>query len=102
MASRMAALPTDRQVALGSVEEGENDRSGRDRRQMTKPKARPAAKPASSVPPVLKARLPGDHEARIAYLRKQQPGLPHYERYLAGEHVQVWKDLVALGAEARS
>jgi hypothetical protein len=68
----------------------------------TKPKSKPAARPKAEAPAVLKAKLPADHDARIAYLRKQAPSLPHYERYLAGEHEQVWKDLVALGADARS
>jgi hypothetical protein len=68
----------------------------------TKPKSKPAAKPKGEAAAVLKAKLPGDHEARIAYLRKQAQALPHLDRYLAGEHAQVWKDLVALGAEVRS
>ena len=66
-----------------------------------KQKAKPATAKVAGAD-VLKAKLPRDHEARIAYLRRQAPSLPHFDRYLAGEHEQVWKDLVALGAEARS
>jgi hypothetical protein len=40
-------------------------------------------------------------EEKINMLRSYGP-LPHYERYLAGEHCEVWRELGALGAEVRS
>jgi hypothetical protein len=46
--------------------------------------------------------LPANHADRIAFLRRQAPSLPLFERYLAGDHEAVWKDLVALGYEAQS
>ncbi len=70
-----------------------------------KPRARPKAEAKADrkqAPTVLKAKLPREHQARIAWLRRQAPNLPHFDRYLAGEHEQVWKDLVALGPKVRS
>src|SRR6185369_2212966 len=40
-------------------------------------------------------------EDKINMLRGYGP-LPHYERYLAGEYCEVWRELGALGAEVRS
>ncbi len=76
-----------------------------------KPETRAATTPApaasaAATPPghadVLDAELPRDHRQRIAFLREQASALPHLDRYLAGEHEAVWKDLVALGEEVRS
>jgi len=68
-----------------------------------KPKDRPATARERKIPALLRAQLPRDHDERIAHLRDQAGGsLPHFERYLAGDHEQVWRDLVALGAGARS
>ena len=44
--------------------------------------------------------LPADRAARIEYLRSLSPALPLFDRYLAGDHRQVWKDLMALGDQA--
>jgi hypothetical protein len=49
---------------------------------------------------LLAADLPRDHAERIAWLRAQASELPFLDRYLAGEHEQVWADLVGLGANA--
>jgi hypothetical protein len=59
--------------------------------------------PATAAAPVadlLGIRLPATHDERIAFLRAQAPRLPLFDRYLAGEHRQVWADLVALGEQA--
>lgn len=50
---------------------------------------------------VLLRPLPSDHDARIAKLGATAP-LPLFERYLAGEHEQVWYDLVSLGDAVRT
>ena len=73
---------------------------------------KPAAKPAAPAPTttpapspnqaMLDAELPRDHDMRVALLRNASATLPHLDRYLAGEHEQVWKDLVALGEKVRS
>ena len=44
--------------------------------------------------------LPDPPEEKIEVLRSYGP-LPYYERYLAGEHRQVWRELGALGARVR-
>ena len=44
---------------------------------------------------------PFSTEQKIDMLRGYGPR-PHYERYLAGEHCEVWRELGALGAEIRS
>lgn len=62
--------------------------------------AAPAAAAAKARPRVLAAELPTDHAERIAWLRDQSSALPHLDRYLAGEHEAVWKDLLALGEKA--
>lgn len=56
---------------------------------------------ATSVAAILTRELPRDHQARIAELRKAA-SLPLFDRYLAGEHEQVWKELIALGEKVRS
>lgn len=71
---------------------------------------RPSPKTASEQAPptavaatrsqLLAAQLPADHAERIAFLRGQASALPHLDRYLSGEHEQVWRDLVALGEAA--
>lgn len=57
--------------------------------------------PAKADAAILSRKLPADHEERLAVLREAGP-LPFLDRYRAGEHEQVWKELVALGDEARS
>lgn len=52
--------------------------------------------------PILDAALPRDPGGRLAALRAASAGLPFLDRYLAGAHEQVWKDLVALGPDALS
>jgi hypothetical protein len=59
------------------------------------------ANPESAGADVLARRLPSDHAQRLAYLRETGP-LPLFDRYIAGEHEAVWRELVALGGEARS
>jgi hypothetical protein len=55
---------------------------------------------ASTIPPG--TTLPTDHAARLAALRERAAGrVPLFERYMAGEHEAVWKDLVALGPTVR-
>jgi hypothetical protein len=67
-----------------------------------------SAPPAKAVKPakpsaLLKAKLPADAAERIEYLRKHTGGkLPLYDRYLAGEHTEVWRELLAQGAAVRS
>jgi hypothetical protein len=59
-----------------------------------------ATAPAATKPALLEAELPRDHDQRIAFLRGQAQKLPFLDRYLAGEHEQVWADLVGLGPAA--
>lgn len=54
------------------------------------------------MPSILSVELPRDHEARLARLRSHSPNLPYLDRYLAGEHEAVWRDLTALEAKVRS
>ena len=61
-----------------------------------------AAAPSPAPGGVLDAELPRDHRRRIGFLREQASALPHLDRYLAGEHEAVWKDLVALGEAVRT
>lgn len=56
---------------------------------------------ATSSAAVLSRPLPRDHGARMAAFR-EAGSLPLLDRYLAGEHVQVWNDLLALGDKVRS
>ena len=57
-----------------------------------------AAKPGA----ILRAVLPSDPGARLEGLRDAAGGqLPLFERYRGGEHVTVWKELVALGPSVR-
>lgn len=58
-----------------------------------------AADPAGTAK-VFDFPLPADHAERIAFLRRQAPALPLFDRYLAGEHEEVWRDLVSLGEQA--
>ncbi len=55
---------------------------------------------AAETPSILRAELPARHDERLAYLRGQAPALPLLDRYLAGEHEQVWNELVAVGETA--
>ena len=58
------------------------------------------------IPPPRKKRnpltilLPEPLDEKIGVLRSYGP-VPYYERYLAGEHQQVWQDLGAMGARVR-
>lgn len=58
-----------------------------------------AAKPSA----IFSAKLPSDIAARIEYFRKYAGGrLPFYERYLAGDRQNVWKDLIGLKRAVRT
>lgn len=70
------------------------------RRETSTPKAKRTSSAAKASPLLLKA-LPRDHSERIALLR-EQGGLPHYERYLKGECVVVWEELVDIGDGIRT
>lgn len=64
----------------------------------TQPKAGKRKKASAA----LKLDLPGDPAARLEQLRRHNKGsLPLFERYAAGEHEKVWKELVALGPAVR-
>ena len=58
--------------------------------------------PSPNVPEseILLRPLPSEHSERLAQLRAAGP-LPLYDRYVAGEHEQVWAELVALGEAVR-
>jgi hypothetical protein len=45
--------------------------------------------------------LPDGADEKIEVLRSYGP-LPYYERYMAGDHRQVWLELIALGASVRN
>jgi hypothetical protein len=63
------------------------------------PTAKKAAKPGS----ILKVVLPAEPAARLEKLRAHAgDALPLYERYVAGDHRNVWTELIALGADVRS
>ena len=62
--------------------------------------AEPAAAPSPTKLGLLAGELPRDHAERITFLRAQASELPLFDRYLAGEHEQVWKDLIAIGPAA--
>jgi hypothetical protein len=69
-----------------------------------KSKGQPADKPKKRTKPVelLKAPLSADPAARLQEIRQYAGGqLPFYDRYMAGEHRQVWKELIALGPAVR-
>ncbi len=60
------------------------------------------AKKKAKTSDLFKAELPTDPVARLQHLRNHAGGsLPFFERYLAGEHTQVWSELVALGPAVR-
>jgi hypothetical protein len=69
-------------------------------RPTIEPASGPAADPVSNHANALLAALPASHSEIIAYLRDQAPATPHLNRYLAGEHKEVWNDLNSLGEEA--
>ena len=72
-------------------------RGGKQKASSTPPKAR-RAKPTS----ILQVQLPTSHAARLAQLREYAGGtLPLFDRYVAGDHETVWKQLVALGQSVR-
>ena len=65
-------------------------------------------KPAGKAPKrakhgsILKAALPADPAARLEELRTYAGGrLPLFDRYQAGEHRQIWTELVSLGPAVR-
>jgi uncharacterized protein DUF6745 len=63
-------------------------------------KAKPKGAKSGSI---LAAALPTDSMARLERLRAHAGGrLPLFDRYQAGEHEQVWHDLVALGPDVRA
>ena len=63
---------------------------------------RKRAAKAKKPSPLLKTKLPREREARLKLLREHAGGrLPLYERYVAGEHKQVWAELMALGPAVR-
>ena len=65
----------------------------------TTTKAPKRAKPAA----ILKTALPEDPADRLEQLRSHAGGrLPFFDRYQAGDHRQVWRELVALGADVRA
>ena len=73
--------------------------------QYVKGKVRPAVKPKKRSKPdaILKAALPVDPGARLEQLRAHAGGkLPLYDRYQAGAHRDVWRELVSLGADVRA
>lgn len=62
----------------------------------------PARKPSSKPSAIWKAALPADAAARLDVLRRHAGGrLPRHDRYQQGERQEVWKELVALGADVR-
>ena len=64
----------------------------------TRPK--PAARPKKSE--LFTTELPRDRAARVELLRTQADGrLPRFDRYVAGEHQAVWKELVEIGNDVR-
>jgi len=72
--------------------------------QHVKAKATPATKPKNQAKPeaILKATLPVDPDARLEHLRAHAGGkLPLCDRYQAGAHREVWRELVALGPGVR-
>ncbi len=72
--------------------------------QHVKAKAAPAVKPKKQVKSgsILKAALPVDPVIRLEQLRAHAGGkLPLYDRYQAGAHHDVWRELVSLGAGVR-
>jgi hypothetical protein len=51
---------------------------------------------------LLASELPRDRHARVEHLRERAGGqLPRFDRYLAGEYQQVWKELVDAGDAVR-
>ena len=66
-------------------------------------KAPPATKKTGKPVAITKAILPPDPAARLEQLRAHAGGkLALFDRYRAGEHQQVWRELVALGEVVRS
>src|SRR5206468_3508947 len=63
------------------------------------PKAKAKAGKADEL---LSLELPRDHQERLAFLRKRSANLPLYDRYVAGEREQVWRELVDLGPDVRT
>jgi len=62
------------------------------------PKAKKRTKPAS----ILETALPADPALRLEQLRAHAGGkLPLYDRYQAGAHRDVWRELIALGDQVR-
>ena len=57
---------------------------------------------AGKADELLSLELPRDHQERLAFLRKRSPNLRLYDRYVAGEREQVWRELVDLGPDVRT
>ena len=61
---------------------------------------KPSSRPRKSE--LFASELPRDRNARAQYLRNHAGGqLSRFDRYLAGEHQQVWKELVDAGEDVR-
>jgi uncharacterized protein DUF6745 len=68
-------------------------------RRAALPQPPPRAKPSS----IMKTVLPTDPAERLAALRAHAGGrLPLYDRYVAGEHQAVWRELVEQGPAVRT
>jgi len=62
----------------------------------------PTSKKRAKPDAILKRALPLDPGARLEQLRAHAGGkLPLYDRYQAGAHREVWRELVSLGAGVR-
>ena len=72
-------------------------------RKFAESKRKPAGKTKRAKPgSILEAALAPDPAARLEQLRTAGGGrLPLFDRYQAGEHREVWRELVSLGAGVR-
>jgi hypothetical protein len=73
-------------------------------KQFVESKGKPTAKAPKRAKPgsILRTALPADPAARLEQLRTYAGGrLPFFDRYQAGEHRQVWSELVSLGPAVR-
>ncbi len=61
---------------------------------------KPSSRPKKSE--LFASELPRDRDSRMQYLRKHAGGqLSRFDRYVAGENQQVWKELVDAGEDVR-
>jgi hypothetical protein len=68
------------------------------RATVKKPKSKRKPRPSA----ILQTELPTSASERLALLREHNQGsLPLFDRYTAGAHEEVWKELVALGPAVR-